>query len=129
MKKILVIPYFGMLPNYVQLWFDSCGRNLNFTWVLLTDCQLDIYIIPENVICIKSNLAEIKEIFKEKLGEDISLEKNYKQCDFKPLYWMILDHYKIDYDFFGHCDIDMIYGRLSHFFSIPCLRNMINWEV
>jgi hypothetical protein len=115
MRKVLVIPYYGTLPNYVQLWFDSCGKNPDFMWVLLTDCQLYTYRIPENVMCIKSNLSEIKKIFEKNIGEGISLERNYKLCDFKPLYWMILDHYKIAYDFWGYCDMDMLYGKLSCF--------------
>jgi hypothetical protein len=115
MKKVIVIPYFGTLPNYFQLWLDSCGRNPEFAWLLLTDCMLDIYNLPINVTAKNSTLFEVKNIFQANFKKKISLEKPYKLCDLRPLYWMILDYYKIDYDFWGHCDMDLLFGKLSYF--------------
>lgn len=118
MKKIvLVIPYFGTFPNYIQLWLNSCSQNPNFTWVLITDCDYKILKIPKNVIVIESKLDELEEIFKIKIHENIILKTPYKLCDYKTIYWMLLDYFKIKYDFWGYCDMDLIFGDLSKFIT------------
>lgn len=32
----IIIPYFGKLPNYFQLWLESCKNNDSFTWLVFT---------------------------------------------------------------------------------------------
>lgn len=115
MRKVFVVPYFGKFPNYIQLWLDSCGRNGSFNWVLITDCELYALNIPSNVFCIKSTLDKIEDIFKKKIHPNIILTTPYKLCDYRPAYWMILDSYEITYDYWGYCDIDLIFGDLSVF--------------
>lgn len=113
--KVLVVPYFGTLPIHFQLWLNSCDKNQNFKWYLLTDCQISEYIFPINVIVEIINLKDLKVIFEKYLKLTISLEQPYKLCDFKPIYWMILDFYKVQYDYWGYCDIDLLFGDLSKF--------------
>lgn len=112
---VFVVPYFGRWPSYFPLWLDSCRRNPSFTWVLITDCSLEGLDVPSNVTVRLSDLQSVKSIFKESLAADISLEHAYKLCDYKPLYWLLLDAYGIQYDFWGHCDLDVVFGRLDLF--------------
>lgn len=117
MNKIFVTPYFGEFPTYIQLWLDSCGRNEDFTWLLITNCSTQNLNVPSNVIVKDSTLENVRRIFEKHLGGDICLSSPYKLCDFRPAFWMILDYYHIDYDFWGYCDMDLIFGRLSHFLT------------
>lgn len=116
-NKVFVVPYFGALPNYFQLWLNSCSLNKEFTWLLITDCATEGLIIPSNVITEKSSLRDVCDVFSNELQTEIFLEGPYKLCDFRPLYWMLLDYYKVDYSFWGYCDIDLLFGRLEHFFN------------
>jgi len=117
MNKTLVIPYFGKFPNYIQLWLDSCGRNPSFSWILITDCEYKDLTIPKNVKIIKSSLKDIENIFKEKIDKNIQLKSPYKLCDFRVVYWMLLDYYQIEYDYWGYCDMDLIFGNLATFIT------------
>lgn len=116
-KAVLIAIYFGALPEYFQLWLDSCGRNRAFTWVLVTDCSMRGYLVPANVEVRNSSLREISETFSKRLGMPLNIQTPYKLCDYRPIYWIVLDVYKFAYDFWGHCDVDVIFGRLDHFLS------------
>lgn len=111
----IVSVYFGKLPGWMQLWFDSCSWNPEFTWVFITDSDTEKYRIPINVRVINSELTEIKSIFQKHLGFNIALDNPYKLCDYRAIYWLILDHYGIKCDFWGWCDIDVVFGNLGKF--------------
>ena len=34
MKVAIVVPYFGTLPNYFQLFLDTCAYNPEFDWLI-----------------------------------------------------------------------------------------------
>ncbi|MGZ1250167.1 DUF6625 family protein [Lactobacillus delbrueckii subsp. bulgaricus] len=49
MKKVaFIVPYFGKLPNYFQLFLNSCRLNKNFKWIIVTDDKTS-YSWPQNV--------------------------------------------------------------------------------
>jgi hypothetical protein len=41
----------------------------------------------------------------------------YKLCDYKPAYGLIYAQELKGYDYWGDCDLDVIFGRLSHFLT------------
>jgi hypothetical protein len=45
----------------------------------------------------------------------ITLDRPYKLCDFRPAYGSILEDYLQNYDFWGYCDLDMIFGDIRKF--------------
>ena len=47
----------------------------------------------------------------------IFLERPYKLCDFKPAYGEIFAEELKDYDFWGHCDIDLVWGNIRKFYT------------
>lgn len=116
-KLVLIVFYFGKFPNYFQLWLDSCGKNEKIDWVIYTDNEEE-YQFPKNVTIIKSNLEEIRDIFQKKFDFPIKLNTPYKLCDFKPAYGFILEKEIIKYKYWGHCDIDLIFGNLDKILEI-----------
>lgn len=114
-KKVFVVPYFGEFPNYIQLWIDSCGRNKGFTWLILTDCKTDNLKTYDNTIFFETSLEKVKQVFEKKLHRKVAIESPYKLCDFRVFYWLLIEEYSIKYDFWGYCDIDLIFGNLSTF--------------
>lgn len=115
-KKVFIIPYFGKFPNYFQLVLNSCGKNLDFDWLIITDNK-DKYDYPKNVHVIYKTFLELKNEIQSKFDFEISLEKPHKFCDFKPTYGYIFEEYIKEYDFWGYCDLDVIFGKLSNFIT------------
>ena len=116
-KVYFVVVYFGLFPGYIQLWLDACARNGKFNWLLLTDCDVTELVIPENVLVKKMDIVLLQKFFMDKLSCEIALAHSYKLCDYRPIYWLLLDHYAIEYDFWGYCDVDVVFGRLDRFIT------------
>ena len=45
----LVLPYFGVLPNYFSYWLESAGKNESIDFLLFSDCDFAQFDIPANV--------------------------------------------------------------------------------
>lgn len=117
MKKIaFIIPYFGKLKNYFQLFLESCKYNETIDWIIFTDDHFD-YKYPKNVHVNYCTFNEIREKFIKKFNFKISLDKPYKLCDYKPTYGYVFSEYLSEYDFWGFCDIDLIWGDIRQFYT------------
>lgn len=110
-KCVFILPYFGKFNNYFELFLRSCGRNPMFDWLIFTD-DYNRYNYPPNVKVVQTTLANIKELAEKKLEMTVSLETPYKLCDFKPAYGLIFEDMIRDYQYWGHCDCDLIFGNL-----------------
>lgn len=104
----LIIPYFGTLPNYFSLWLKTASYNRNFDFLLFTDCNLAKYTVPYNVKCFQMTFDEVKQRVSIILNFKFVLHNPYKLCDYKPLYGLIFSDYLKEYEFWGHCDPDII---------------------
>lgn len=137
MKKCcFIIPYFGKLPNYFQLFLKSCGFNPDFDWMVFTDDHRD-FVYPQNVKRILMTFEELRNLFKKKFDFMISLDNPYKLCDYKPSYGYVFEEYLREYRYWGHCDIDLIFGKISNFVTnelldgfdkIFCLGHLILYK-
>lgn len=121
MKSIaFIIPYFGKFNNYFQLFLNSCKYNTDCDWIIFTDDNT-YYDYPENVIVHYITFEKIKQIFQDKFNFKISLEYPYKLCDYRPSYGYIFSEYISNYKFWGYCDTDLIWGKISNFINIKDL--------
>lgn len=111
----LVCCYFGKFPNYFNLYLRSCAANPGVRWLIFTDQAPEG--VPENVTIIPTSLAAVHRLCRETIDPDIILPQPYKICDYKPLYGTIFADYLKDYEFWGYCDFDMIFGDLGAFFT------------
>lgn len=109
-----IVPYFGILPNYFQLFLNSCAYNKNFNWLVFTDDERE-FRYPKNVIRVKMTFNQLKVLVQSKFDFPISLDSPYKLCDYKPAYGYIFESYLNDFKFWGHCDVDTIMGNLEDF--------------
>lgn len=119
----LLLPYFGKLPNYFQLWLDSAENNEDFTFLLLTDDDVFKYHIPENVIIQRMTLDDVRHRVSRILNYKFELSRAYKICDYRPLYGLIFEDYINGFDFWGHCDPDIIWGCLCNYINDNILEN------
>lgn len=114
MNKCLIVPYFGPFNNYFPLWVKTCGNNDDIDWLLFTDQDIS-FTLPKNIHYYKMTFEEIHNIFSLKLNEDIWLKHPYKLCDYRPYYGYLFEEYLHEYDFWGYCDCDVVFGRISWF--------------
>lgn len=120
-KINLIIPYFGSFPNYMQLFLNSCGANPDFHWTIITD-NTQAYDFPQNVTVIKKEWEDAVEEIRNKFDFPICLSRPYKLCDMKPMYGFLFEEYNVGYDFWGYCDLDLIWGNLSKFVTEEILQ-------
>lgn len=121
MKVAFIVPYFGIFPNYFQLFLDSCEYNPNFTWIILTD-NTDEYKYPPNVHYEKVAWNAFKEMVQARFEFQISLSQPKKLCDYKCAYGFVFENYIKGYDWWGYCDLDQIFGNLSLFITDEMLN-------
>ena len=115
MKKIcMIIPYFGKLPNYFEFWLNSCKYNETIKFLIFTDDRTK-YDFPHNVNVVYTTLKAMKDLIQSKFEFNISLNNSYKLCDYKPAFGYIFNDYLKGFDFWGHCDLDVIFGDLRKF--------------
>lgn len=110
----LVIPWFGKFPSSMPLWLNSCQYNQEFDFLLFTDDHSELDF-PANVKLVYLSFSEFRTLVQKNFSFPVSLERPYKCCDFRPAYGEILSEYLKDYSFWGHCDLDVIFGNLSHY--------------
>lgn len=123
-KLILITCYFGKFPSYFRLFLESCSWNPEINWLIITDDQTP-YDYPRNVKVKFSTLQEVESVAKAKIGSWINLKNAYKLCDFKPTYGLLFEQYLKDYKYWGHCDIDLIWGNLSSFLHPLLQKNHV----
>lgn len=111
----IVICYIGRLPEWFPLWVKSCAGNPSIDFLLYTDQQLET--LPENIIVHAVTLSDLQKRFSRVLGFECSLEAPYKLCDYKVIYGETFQKDLCSYEFWGHCDVDMVFGDLRKFIT------------
>jgi len=102
LKKIFLLPYFGKYPE----WMDKWVANMEYLKPMGYDYK------------IYSNL----DLFKERVREVLKIEPNIeygtgKVWDYRgALGYLYADDIK-GYDYWGHTDFDVVYGRVDRYFT------------
>jgi hypothetical protein len=118
---VLLICWKGKWPWYFRFFVHSVKYNPTIDFIIFTDEIIEIEL-PENIKIVNYSLDDIGLIASEKLGFIVSLPNAYKLCDFKPAYGYIFNEHIKGYDFWGHCDIDLIFGDIRNFMNNKLLR-------
>ena len=118
----LVVPWFGPLPAWFDLWLRSCAGNPSIDWLLFTDEPLTAHPLPPNVRHTAIDFASLRELFCERLELEVCLTAPVQLCDFKIAYGWTFKKWLTGYGSWGHCDVDLIWGDLRRFFPSSLLR-------
>jgi len=119
---VLIIPYIGKLPHYINVFVETCKFNPSVDWIIFSE-QLSPENKASNVKFIKTTLREIEELIYNKLKLRANITRGYKLCDFKPAYGIIFKDYLKGYDFWGHADLDMVVGDIRKFITSNVLED------
>ena len=116
-RIILITTYIGDYPWYFPYFLHSCRYNPTVDFLVFTDNNVPGLDLPANVKIIPYSLEQFKADAANVLGFDVAVESGYKISDFKPAYGTIFSGFIRDYDFWGHCDSDVIFGNIRLFMT------------
>lgn len=120
-NALLIVPYFGKLPATFPLFLRTCAENPEFDWLIVTDDHTD-YGYPENVHCQYTTFDAFVEQVQSHFDFPIALKRPYKICDFRAAFGVIFAPELKNYRFWGHCDLDQYFGKISHFITDEVLN-------
>lgn len=115
-KVAFIIPYYGHIPDYFDLWAQSAGANRDYDFFVVSDLPFDTQGY-ENIKLIEMGFQELKIRIQKLMDFKITLDTPYKLCEYKPVYGHVFEEYIREYDFWGFCDVDVILGNLNHFIT------------
>ena len=116
----VILPYFlnenGHWPDYIDWFFASCMANSTIDFFIFTDDESKLkYNEEKNIKVVIMTFEECAELVKEKLDGAV-LPYPYKLCDYKPAYGVIFEKWVKNYDYYGFCDCDLLFGNIREFF-------------
>ena len=113
---VILMPYFGSWPFWMELFVASCKQNPSIDWYFFSNCgRLESF--PENVKYQEMDFDAYKALVSEKLGIRFNPENAYKICDVRPAFGVIHEDVLRGYDFFGFGDLDLVYDDLRTLFT------------
>lgn len=114
MKIVFIIPYFGKFPQWFSVFLSSIQHIKSAHFLIFTDDR-DVYSYPDNTKVVYTTFMALQNIFKEKAGKDIYLKHSYKLCDYKPMFGEVFQEYIVNFNYWGYCDLDLIFGDFDSF--------------
>lgn len=123
----------GPLPNYFGYYVSSCKRNKTVDYVVINDTIQSSYQ-DENIQFLKMNLEEFNSFASNILKQGIHLNSAWKINEIKPLFGNIFKDLLTSYDFWGWCDLDIIWGEIRSFLTDDLLNHYdvvttkVNWS-
>ncbi len=73
--------------------------------------------MSSNISFQKFSLTAFRELAAARLGFPVSVENPYKICDFKPAFGLLFEEYLKDCNYWGYCDLDLIFGNVTGFLN------------
>lgn len=110
-KKLLILPWFGPYPEWLDQWVANMERlkPMGYDYLIFSSKKL------------------FEQRVKEELGLDIDLQIGTgKAWDFRPAFGVLFKKEILGYDFYGHTDFDCVYGDVSKY--EPDLENLDVWS-
>lgn len=124
MKSICLISvFFGPFPWYFKYFLHTCKNNPSVQFLIFSDENEEDFEFPENIKLIKISPEQFNALGSKKLGFLIKITNPYKICDLKPAYGLFFEDYLEEFDFWGHIDLDIIWGDIRFFITEDILIN------
>lgn len=117
----LVVCYFGRLPNYAPLVMRSAASNPTIDWLIFGDHPPD-FMLPNNVRYLPLTMRELEKKMESACETPVCIDHPIDLTRLKPTYGLCFAELLKDYDFWGHVDLDMIYGDLRKFMRAEVLN-------
>jgi hypothetical protein len=122
----LVITYLGSFPKCFAAWAKTAAANPSVDFLIFADHvdegkamaggAANLHFYPMDLVAFNAKANQV-------LGMSCVVGAAYKLCDYKPVYGLIYADALKDYDFWGYCDIDLLFGDIRHFLTEDRLAN------
>lgn len=119
----LMVSWYGPYPWYFPYFVHTVSFSPTVDFIIVTDNTEEIPNKPDNLKIVYHTMAELKENFSYKLGFSVNIDSPYKLCDFKPAYGFLFQDIINSYDFWGHIDLDIVFGDVRGFMTEEILQN------
>ena len=106
----LIVAHFGPRPSYFPLVVRSMAHNPDVHWLMFTDRPVERP--PANLDVRICTFTDLATRIQGRFDFQIALRDPYKLCDFRPAFGEIFRDELAGYDFWGHTDLDVIFGRI-----------------
>ena len=117
---ILIIPYFGKWPIWFDAFLTSVAFNSTIHWLCTTDCEIPTNY-PQNIKFLPTTLKSLNADINTVLDVKVPISPK-KFCDLKPAYGHLFQDEIKTYDFWGFCDMDIIWGDVRAYMTPQLLQ-------
>ena len=122
MKKLaFIVTYFGPFPPWIEYFLRSCELNSSITFFFYSDNATPKQL-PANVHYTHCSFDQYIHRVSQQLEIDFCPTNSYKLCDIAPALGHIHKKELEGYDFWGECDIDLVWGDMRKFLTEPILH-------
>lgn len=123
--KVILQMMFGRPFDWTEKYLDNCEMIPGYDWKIFTPNKLKG---RKNVEIIPMTIEEFDERVEFQTG---IVPGNYIDghaphkltSDYYPAYGLIMEDYIKDYEWWGHTNWDVVYGRLDHFLTDEYLKD------
>ena len=132
MKKIALINFYfaDTIPEYMPFYLSSVAYNSSIDLYLFTNLNIDnkannIKIIQTTFDWFSNRIESTvqNEMKKRGIVDDVEIKSAYKIADFRPTFGLCFQEYIKGYDFWGGCDLDLIFGNIRKYVPDEVLDN------
>lgn len=125
MKRVLLIAdYFGAWPAWFPLFIESCRANPTIDWLIHTDAKPPSGA-PANVTFKYVTATDYCERVSDQLEIRFKPDFMYNICNIRPAFGDVHAEAVAGYDYFGWCDIDLVFGDLRGFLRDEILEKNV----
>jgi hypothetical protein len=104
------------------MWMHSCKYNSEVQFFLFGS-HLPEESPVENVRFFSLTTEELRQKVSESTGVQAQIGSPRKICDFRPAFGQIFREHLEPFDFWGYCDLDVVWGNLSPLVEDEILKN------
>ncbi|MQF98138.1 MAG: hypothetical protein FI729_01210 [SAR202 cluster bacterium] len=125
MKRVCLFNcHFGKLPSWIPFFVKSASTVKTADFCIMTD---DPELDEANRFCeefgfanvrfLPYTVADLEASVSTKLNIDYKMPRVRKICDWKTAYNFLFPTIANKYEFWGHCDLDLIFGDVDSYLS------------
>jgi hypothetical protein len=114
----LINVWLGPLPVWMPAFLLSCRHNPDVEWIVFSEAAPPPNL-PPNVRFTPMSIDTLNRRCTAALGFDVRIhpETAYKVVDLRPMSGLIFEKELHAFDFWGHCDLDVVWGDIRAFMS------------
>ncbi len=116
----VIVTWFGNLPSYFPAWLKSAEANSSIDFIVISD--QDVVSDKSNILIHKTTLSSEIKKYQKVLGRRVAIQDAYKFCDCRLFFGVLYAELLQNYDFWGYCDIDLIFGNIRNFVTDDVLK-------